>query len=170
MGKNVSRKIRSETELQKASDHLYYEIGMFQSLVNGMASGIAGESVINNALLESFGIHTRALLWFFYAENSRDDDVIADDFFSTPTEWQSIRPPLTEILDRAKKRADKEIAHLTYKRIDISPEQKKWQFLPISSDMNKVIDKFLIIVTLDFLGERWNDFKEQRHLKDENGG
>lgn len=153
MGKNVTRKTRSKTELQKASDHLYYEISMFQKLVKGMASGIAGESVINNALLESFGIHTRALLWFFYAENSRDDDIIADDFFSTPTEWQSIRPPLTEILDKAKKRADKEIAHLTYKRIDISPEQKKWEFLLISHDMNIVFEKFFDTVKLDFLGD-----------------
>jgi len=39
---------------------------MFQSLAQGMASGIAGKGVINSALLESFVIHLRALSEFFY--------------------------------------------------------------------------------------------------------
>lgn len=157
----MSRKIRSETELQKASEHLYYEIAMFENLVNEMASGIARESVINNALLESFGIHMRALLWFFYPDISRDDDVIADDFFSSPIEWQSTRPHLTDTLNKAKKRADKEIAHLTYKRLDISPEQKKWEFMPILYDMNKTINTFLRVVKLELLYEKFRDLKNK---------
>ena len=50
---------------------------MFERLVQVMSSGIAGISIINNALLESFGIHLRVLIWFFYAENPHLDDVIA---------------------------------------------------------------------------------------------
>lgn len=157
----MSRIIRSEIDLQKASDHFHYEIGMFQNLVRGLASGIAGDSVINNALLESFGIHTRALLGFFYADNSRDDDVIADDFFSEPTEWQSIRPPITEILENARKRTDKEIAHLTYRRIEISPKEKGWDIILIHSDLEKVIDIFLNSVEPDLLGDLWDVVKKE---------
>ena len=120
----MKTKTRTEDQLRQASDHLYYEIMMFKSLAQGMASGIAGNSVINNALLESFGIHVRALIGSFYAENPRDDDVIAEDFFSDPEDWQDTRPPKTEILEKAKKRADKEFAHLTYARLEVTPEPR----------------------------------------------
>ncbi len=143
---------------------------MFQSLVQGMASGIAGNSVINNALLESFGIHVRALIWFFYADSPRKDDVIAEDFFSTPTEWQTARPPITQVLEKAKKRAGKEIAHLTYARLDVTPEQKPWEFLPIFNDMNKVIELFLSMAPEHLLGERWDEFKKQRRTNSQGGG
>jgi hypothetical protein len=97
---------------------------MFQSLVQGMASGIAGESVINNALLESFGIHVRGLIWFFDADSPRKDDVIAEDFLPLSDTWQVARPKKTAVLEEAKSRADKEIAHLTYARLKVSQEQK----------------------------------------------
>jgi hypothetical protein len=158
----MKRKPRTETELRKASDHLHYEISMFQSLVQGMASGIAGNSVINNSLLESFGIHVRALVWFFYAEKPYPDDVIAEDFFLSASEWQLARPSLTQVLETAKKRADKEIAHLTYARLDVTPEQKPWEFLPIFSDMNRVVGIFLNTIPEHLLGERWNDFNQRR--------
>ena len=79
---NIARKRKPQEILRKASDHLFYEIWMLQSVIKGIASGIAGESIINNALLESFGIHARAVLDFLYSNKPKVDDVIAEDFFS----------------------------------------------------------------------------------------
>lgn len=157
----MPRSIRSQEELQKASNHLFYEIWMFQTLAQGMALGIAGQGAINNSLLESFAIHVRALIGFFYAENPRNDDIIADDFFASPSDWQSLRPPKTEILDKAKRRADKEVAHLTYTRLDITPEQKHWDFLKIFNDLQDLIKLFLDNVTTDLLGSKWEDIKRR---------
>ena len=78
----MNRKQRAQDELRSASDHLHYELWMFSSLAHGLASGISGQSVINNALIESFTIHARILLDFLYAERAKEDDVIAEDFFS----------------------------------------------------------------------------------------
>jgi hypothetical protein len=158
----MNRKPRTDEELRQATDLLYYEIWMFQSLVQGMASGIAGESVMNNALLESFGIHVRGLMWFFYADSPRKDDVIAEDFFPSSDTWQVARPKKTAVLEEAKSRADKEIAHLTYARLKVSPEQKPWEFLPIHDDLNKAIERFLSLVADDLLGQRWEEFKQGR--------
>ncbi len=36
----MNRKKRKQKELQNASEHLFYEIGMFTSLAKGMASGV----------------------------------------------------------------------------------------------------------------------------------
>jgi len=115
---------------------------MFQTLAQGMESGIAGEGAINNALLESFVIHVNALIGFFYSENPRNDDIIAEDFFPKPDDWISQRPLKTELLDKAKKRADKEVAHLTYTRLDVTPEQKPWEFLKAFNDLQVLIQIF----------------------------
>lgn len=58
----MPRKKRSGEELIQASEHLYYEYGMFVTLANVQSTGAFGESAINNALLEAFIIHTRGLV------------------------------------------------------------------------------------------------------------
>ena len=50
----VQRLPRSERELRAAAYDLYYEFWMFAKLANGLAVGILGEGIINNAVLESF--------------------------------------------------------------------------------------------------------------------
>jgi len=156
------RKLHSKEEIQKASNHLYYEIWMFQTLAQSMASGIAGTGPLNNALLESFTIHVRALIGFFYSEKPRDDDIIAEDFFNNQTDWHSIRPLKTKTLENAKKRADKEVAHLTYNRLDVTPEQKPWEFLEIFDELQVLIKVFLDNVDQDLLGSHWDETKHRQ--------
>src|SRR5262245_48621312 len=47
--------------------------------------------VTNNAFIEAFGIHVRALLDFFYSK-AQDDDVVAAHFFESPGVWENSRP------------------------------------------------------------------------------
>lgn len=153
----------------EASDHLWYEIWMFQSLVAGMGSGITGTSVINNAILESFAIHVRVLIHFFYADSRQDDDVIAEDFFADPTLWRNKRPPKTEVLATAKVRADKEVAHLTYSRQKVTPETKLWHFVPIAKDLQTAVQKFIELVPKELLGQPWDNTEEELGRLDQDG-
>src|SRR6476620_6674648 len=123
----MGRTTRKLEELQESSNHLFHEVWMFISLANGLASGIFGEGPIVNALLESFVIHVRAIMDFLYAEIPQSDDVIAEDVFASPEEWKNMRPMLSEALSQATRRAGKEIAHLTYARLDVTPETKPWR-------------------------------------------
>lgn len=160
-GTQMTARKHSANELRKASDHVWYEMWMFQSLVAGMGSGIAGQGVINNALLESFAIHLRGLIHFFYAGNPQSDDVVAQDFFEDPETWRSGRPLKNEILQVAKKRADKEVAHLTYSRIDITPEDKLWDFVQLHEELQKAISAFIKDVPRELLGESWKETVER---------
>ena len=68
-----------------------------------------------NALTESFVVRARILLDFLYpSENSRPDDVVADDFVQDGPCWLTNRPTKSDVLERVHNRAGKEIAHLTY--------------------------------------------------------
>ncbi len=161
----MNRKKRNEEELQKASEHLFYEIWMFTSLAKGMASGIFNEGIINNALLESFTVHARILLDFLFAEKPKEDDVIAEDYFSSPDEWSNIREIKSEQLKNIHARVGKEIAHLTYVRQTISPELKGWRFLEIANEINSVFNSFRAHVPKNLLSANWkipneNDTKQ----------
>jgi hypothetical protein len=46
-------------------------------------------------------------------------------------------------------RADKEIAHLTYTRLDVTPEKKQWEYLKIFNDLQIPIAIFLDNVSPD---------------------
>lgn len=62
----MARTKRNDDELRAASDHLYYEIQMLRSTMALLATGAFGESILSNALIESFTIHARALIHFLY--------------------------------------------------------------------------------------------------------
>lgn len=151
----MTRTIRKLEELQESSNHLFYEVWMFTALANGLASGIAGQGPIANALLESFVIHVRTIMDFLYADRLQTDDVIAEDFFASPEQWTKIRPALSESLSQAKRRAGKEVAHLTYARLDVTPETKPWRFIEIAKEIMAVIDIFLKNVPKEKPGSKW---------------
>ena len=138
-----------------ASDHLHYEIWMFQSLANGLASGIFGQGVLANALLESFTVHARIMLDFLYPRKPQKDDVISDDFFyEDPSRWHEVRPPKSETLQRVHRRVAKEVAHLTYARQDVTPETKPWPFLEIANEVTQIFSEFVNLVPEHLLGPR----------------
>ena len=109
--------------------------------VKNSSSGSPSENltVLHNALIESFAIHARVLLDFFYGvPNPRyQDDLFAEHFFADAKTWHSARPHLSdEDRETIKRRVGKEVAHLTYTRQMVSLEDKPW---PIS-DIVAVID------------------------------
>jgi hypothetical protein len=153
--------VRSTEMLQHASEHLFYEFWMFNSLAQAMTSGVFGQSALNNAILESFTLHARAILDFLYAEKPKPDDVIAEDYFDTPSDWLTLRPEKSELLSGVHKRVGKEVAHLTYARLDITADEKQWQFAQISNDVNTVFSIFLTNVGKEKLGTGLEKQKSQ---------
>ena len=152
------RKQQTKETLRSASEHLFYEYWMFNCLTQSMMSGIFGQGAINNAVLESFTLHARALLDFLYSEKPKADDVLADDYFDDPVQWSSVKPEKTETLKMVHTRVGKEIAHLTYARLDINTKAKQWQFAQIANDLNTVFGQFLTSVEKDKLGPSWSKF------------
>ena len=153
--KKKSRSKRSDEELRKASDFLKYEIWMFRSLAEMMASGLPKESdkdkLLFNAILDSFLIRTRALLSFFYADYPYEDDAIAEDYFSSSKEWLKIRPVKSDFLEEVHKRISKSVAHISYKR----HKKPEWNCSRIATEIDMAIDKFLSDVPKHLLGSRW---------------
>jgi len=109
--------------------------------------------VVNNAIIEAFTIHIRALLDFFYS-SERGDDVVAEHFFATPIEWIKARPEKTmDELMKIKDRVNKEVAHLTYARQKV--KSNEWPSRELLNEINEVVEVFVAQVPRNLLGNRW---------------
>jgi hypothetical protein len=95
-----------------------------------------------NAMVESFMAHSRNLIEFLYSDLPRPTDVVASDFFLAGT-WKQLRPPLSTALSDARKRADKELAHLTTSRIFGNPPDKQWNVTALAAELKPVLRIFV---------------------------
>jgi hypothetical protein len=74
-----------------------------------------------------------------------------------------MRSELTELLKLSKWRAGKEVAHLTYERLEVTPETKPWPFVQIANEITSVINVFIQQVPKSKLGKQWESvYKAQQ--------
>jgi hypothetical protein len=96
-----------------------------------------------NAFLESFTIHLRALIDFIWEpSNVRNDDALACDFFGSTKHWEKVRPDFPMELKPARSRTGKEIVHLTYTRMNVTPETKGWNIGDMTEAIVRVLKVF----------------------------
>lgn len=121
-----------------------------------LSTGKHADTTIHNALLESFSVHARSVLDVFYPPaNTRDDDVVAQDFLPEGAAWGATCPGLTESLANVRVRTGKEIAHLTYARLAVTEDAKPWQFIAILRDLEALVEAFTATVPPENLGPAW---------------
>ena len=112
---------------------------------------------VTMARLETFALHLRNLLGFLYPDKYRPqrDDVLAHHFFHGPSQWANwlrVRPRLSRALIRGKERADKEIAHLTAKRIAGIRAWKAWNIVPLGEEIRNCLNVFVAVADPNRLG------------------
>lgn len=158
----MARKARTDEDLRSASEHLQYEAWMFLTLARSLSTGVFGQGALNNAALESFTVHARVLLEFFFGDNPRPDDVVADDFLGGQGEWKQVRGDTPMVLSDLRTRVGTEIAHLTYARLSVTPEAKGWHFLETLKAFEGVVGQFLKAVPSERLAQVWSQPEESR--------
>lgn len=149
------RKLRTNQELCTITNRLYYEWQMLVISAEMLQSRT--DQFIQNALIESCAIHSRALVKFFFPYEGRQitrlTDAIVDDFFLTSGEWKNACPKIPKELDYVTfgKYADKQIAHIIYSNED----KHQWNFILIANALQPILEKFVELVQREQLGDRW---------------
>ena len=128
----------SESDLLAVSHHLFYEIWMFYESARFLKQDGRHDVVLTNVHLESCTVHGRVLLAFFYNE-AQKDDIIAEHYIKR---WRGLCPDMRENLKKLSYRVGKEIVHLTYFRIKVTSQTKKWDVYAVERELYEVIKKF----------------------------
>lgn len=119
-----------------SAEHLLHELSMLWELAATLPQ--RKPSTETSAFVESFGVHLRNLIDFFYREG-HGDDVTAQDFLDPATTWKPSEPAS---LTKAHQRANKELNHLTQARISGSPPEKAWDTAALRKDIETVAKDF----------------------------
>jgi len=123
-------------------EHLYYEIRMLYGACALLKKN--PENVyVRNSLLESFVIHASIILDFFYKPPIKADDAIAVHFMKDKRKWKSALPPFDKYFRKFGRKRNREVVHLSYKRLDLKPHQKKWYSYIMVEQIKKIVDIFL---------------------------
>lgn len=127
---------------------------MFETTAQVLMAGVFGEGVAKNAFLESFAIHTRILKEFFHPSGAKDNVVLAEHYFDDRMTWRRVRGRLPKALD-VDRRVGTEIAHLTYDRLDVTPEAKNWNIPEIWMAMTQLVTTFVQHASPQRLSHVW---------------
>lgn len=134
----------SDKELADYVDHyVAYEIEMLRwtTAVMGSLAPVRNEGKLawacNNALLTSFSMHARNLIDYLYLRSlgrDRPTDIVVQDYIEEATLAQHL-PAMTSLLKQAKRKSDKQAAHLTRDRVSYEKSGKEWSFIGIVADI-----------------------------------
>jgi hypothetical protein len=130
---------------QGISEHVAYEIELLFATHGLLVVGDALAGRIHDAVLESFAIHVRNLIEFFFdPPNPRHpDDARAEHFFADPATWHSLVGAKPTNFTEAQRKAHKQVSHLTYTRVDLTAEERRWYVGNLARDLHDVVWKFL---------------------------
>jgi hypothetical protein len=131
---------------------LLYEAGMLHEItIKLMNRHHEDDPVVENALLESFGVHNRNLIDFLWRSRPmKGTDAIATDW---NVSWQA--PKMSERLANVRDRVGKEMVHLSYNRLDIPEDEKGWQVLGVGPEVTGAFGKFATEVPEDLVPDGW---------------
>lgn len=147
--------------LRAMSAHVLYEIEMFSRMTDLLTPEIWADvpsfmaEGAENAFIEAFTVHARALHDFLFAKPKRDDASAADWFPGTEREWYRLRGPKPTVLVEARRRTGKEIAHITYARLDCDGAGKLWAHREIVEALRTPLFRFVDNVDRELVSERF---------------
>lgn len=145
------------------NEHFYYEVDMLIYSVMKLNKTMCHSE--NNLALDSFAIHTRTLYGFFSnAENTynQKDDALAEHFISiSKDQWDELIKSEIEILDKLEVsyKTNKQVAHLTYKRLEYDKTNKGWEINPIACSILQITLYFIDNIKPEYIPSESNNLE-----------
>ncbi len=158
---NRPYQISKEKLVTFSGEHLYYEIVMLYGATRMLQEGVT-DMIVYNALLESFVIHASNILDFFYKPASQPDDAKAIHYVRNVKKWNEALPSYAKYFRKFNRKRNKEVTHLTYKRLDVKPHEKKWGSPEITKQIQHIVDCFLTQADPEHLHPNIYELREGR--------
>ncbi len=136
------RKISPDKLRAFSEEHLWYEVNMLYGVVDLLLKG-ADDYYVYNSLLEAFVLHASNILDFFYKPPAKPDDARAVHYVRDAEAFKKALPSFTRKFGGFTRKRNKEVVHLSYTRLYVRPEEKRWGSPKITKDIRKIVDLFL---------------------------
>ncbi len=152
----------SEYTLKKASEHVSYEAWMFFETLELLKK--SKDQKTTNILLDAYSIHCRNLFDFLYPKNGpRDDDILVTDYIENNKNYNRYKTKKKELKFIVRK-ADKQVAHLTYSRNKFGKKNKPWPVVDIGNKMHRTLRTFYESMPHKY--QKWPNFLALKQLLD----
>ena len=138
----INEKVSPEKLIEFSGEHLYYEIWMLYGVTDLLLKGGQDECVYN-ALLESFVIHASIIIDFFYRPQVYDGDARAVHYIHDLKGWRASLPSYQKYFKEFHRKRNKEVVHLSYTRLDVPLEGKRWNARQVIKQIRRIVDRFL---------------------------
>lgn len=156
------RKQISKYSLKKSTEHLYYEVSTFYSILIRLTNPKDQAEI--NILLDAFAIHTRNIFDFFYPKKQiKKDDMLVTDFLINKKFFNNNKTKKRDLFFIVRK-TDKQVAHLTYSRNRYSKKNKSWSFVLIGQKIHKTLSAFYDSLPSDL--KKWKNIIELKKIID----
>lgn len=158
-------KTKDPSLLKEISKDLFYEVNHLIELFL-LLKLKEQHSIKNHAFLESLLIHARNIFFFLYNDYNPKypKDVLALHFVSNIDEWNEFKQTqlAKNIYKDFRKRIAREIAHLSFNRIDKTEKNIGWD-LHFVIDLIQGIDKLIECVPSELFHKDWEKYKSLRN-------
>ncbi len=138
----IQKRIPADKLTAFSQEHLYYEFAMLFGVAEILQRDVE-DVYLYNALLESFVVHAANILDFFYRPPVKPDDARAEHFMDHPQSWRRLLPPYEKHFKKFDMKRNKRVVHLSYKRLDVRPEDRRWGIVKISKEIRKILKLFV---------------------------
>lgn len=152
--------------LKKATEHVFYEAWMFFQTLTLLTK--SKNQIEVNILLDAFSIHARNLFDFFYPKaHAKDDDILVYDYINDKGNFDKQKTKKKDLMFIVRK-ADKQVAHLTYTRNGYNSKTKPWPLGEIGKKMHKTLESFYNNLPNSY--RKWDYIVRLKEIIDANSG
>ncbi len=113
---------RDAAQLERAASAVAHELVMVKHCLEILNDPARADLAIYPLALEAFLVHLRNVIYFFFADEPREDDIVAGDFFDGAEQWLKYRPP-AQLLLGVRDDIERLVGPLTYWRITAHAEE-----------------------------------------------
>lgn len=141
----MTKSKKPSAKLKSACEDVLYQFKMMYFTSNWLVEHDAQgreEAGLYHAVLESFLLHSQALIEFLYDERLRAGDAVAGDFFDKPAAWSAKRGKKPALLKDVSERMGA-VSRLVRPRRDGREQARRWRHAEIRDAVTDVFRDFL---------------------------
>jgi len=120
---------------------ILFETAVVQSRFSSSKDFLKNLSAIHTNLTDSYALHLRNVIGFFYSDNPAPEEIVASDYCAEGS-WTEVRPRMSRTLVIADKRANKILQPLIQDRNPLEGPEN-WNFDDLTAEIKLVFQLFL---------------------------